>query len=257
LTPRAATDVARPTPRHFVPSTPVSSIDAALGATYKGFSMVQSAPRVGGDVAAEDSTLTATIRRHEERLAKDPDSPAFALLADAYRRAGRASDAIRLCREGLSRFPDNTAARLVLAKSLLDEGDPDAAMAEAQAILARNPADGPAHRLAGELERRRGHLDAAIAHLRDAVAVDSADRESRVLLEVLEGGGKPQRGSSLERLLADDTFATMSFGRVCLEQGLVDEAAQIFLRLFRRDAGHLEARDKLEEALRFKMQRRK
>jgi tetratricopeptide (TPR) repeat protein len=256
LTRRTATDVARSTPRHLAPSTRVQ-IDAALGTTFKGPSMVQPVPRVSGDVAAEDSALMSTIRRYEERLAKDPDSPAFALLADAYRRAGRARDAIRLCREGLSRSPENTAARLALAKSLLDEGDSDAAMAEAQAILARNSADGPAHRLAGELERRRGNLDAAIAHLRHVVALDSADRESRVLLEVLEGGGKPQHGSALERLLGDDTFATMSFGRVCLEQGLVDEAAQIFLRLLRKDAGHVEARDKLEEALRFKMQRRK
>jgi hypothetical protein len=63
--------------------------------------------------------------------------------------------------------------------------------------------------------------------------------------------------SALKQLLADDTFVTMSFARVCLEQGLVDEAAQIFLRLLGRDLRHVGAREGLEEALRLKTQRRK
>src|SRR5262245_57822518 len=138
--------------------------------------MVQSAPRAGGELAAEDPGSTAAIRRYEERLARDPASPAFALLADAYRRASRTRDAIRLCREGLARTPENTAARLTLAKALVDEGDAEAAMIEVEAVLERNPADGPAHRLAGELERRRGQLEAAVAHLREAAALDPSDR---------------------------------------------------------------------------------
>ena len=59
-------------------------------------------------------------------------------------------------------------------------------------------------------------------------------------------------GSALKQLLTDDTFATLSFGTLCLEQGLVDEAAQIFLRLLGRDPGHARAREGLEEALRLK-----
>ena len=64
-------------------------------------------------------------------------------------------------------------------------------------------------------------------------------------------------GSPLATLLGDDTFATETFGALCLEQGLVDEAAQIFLRLLARDPGHARARERLEEALRLKTQRRK
>ncbi|HEV8437784.1 MAG TPA: tetratricopeptide repeat protein [Methylomirabilota bacterium] len=219
--------------------------------------MVPSPPRAGGDVAAEDPAASSAIRRYEERLAKDPGSLAFALLADAYRKAGRTRDAIRLCREGLERFPEYATARLILAKAFLDDGDAEAALAEVRAILDRSPTDAQAHRLAGDLERRAGRLDTALAHLRQAVALDPTDRESRVLLEVLEGSGKPPGGSTLERLLADDTFATMSFATVCLEQGLVDEAAQILLRLLRKDPGHVQARRKLEDALRMKTQKRK
>ena len=109
----------------------------------------------------------------------------------------------------------------------------------------------------GGAERHAGRLDLALTHLRQAATLDPSDRESRVLIEVLEGGGRPPGGSTLERLLADETFATMSFAIVCLEQGLVDEAAQIFLRILRRDPGHAEARARLDEALRVKTQKRK
>ena len=50
-----------------------------------------------------DDALVAAIRRHEERLARDPGSLAFAQLADLYRKAGRMQDAIALCRLGLDR----------------------------------------------------------------------------------------------------------------------------------------------------------
>ena len=88
--------------------------------------------------------------------------------------------------------------------------------------------------------------------------LDPGDRESRALLDVLGAGGAVPEGSALKQLLADDTFVTLSFGRLCLEQGLVDEAAQIFLRLLGRDPGpRAGPRNGLEEALRLKTQRRK
>jgi tetratricopeptide (TPR) repeat protein len=218
--------------------------------------MAPSPSPAGGPAAAEDSAVTLAIRRHEERLAKEPASLAFAPLADAYRKAGRTRDAIRLCREGLERFPEYATARLILAKALHDEGETEAARAEVTLILARNPADAPAHRLAADLDRRAGRLPEAVEHLRQAVSLDPSDRESRTLLDMLGGGGRPG-GSTLQRILADDTFMTMSFGTVCLEQGLTDEAARIFVRILERDPGHAGARQKLDLAVRMKTQKRK
>ncbi|HET7874170.1 MAG TPA: tetratricopeptide repeat protein [Methylomirabilota bacterium] len=219
--------------------------------------MANPAPRAGGEALAEDPTAASSIRRYEERLARDPSSLAFAPLADAYRKAGRTREAIRLCREGLGRFPHYTTARLILAKALLDDGDVERALAEAEVILEANPREAQAHRVAAEGCRRQGRLDEAVAHLRQAARLDPQDRETRALLDVLSGGGAAPQGSSLERVLADDTFATLSFGAACLEQGLVDEAAQVFLRMLRKEPGHARARDRLEEALRAKTQKRK
>ncbi len=219
--------------------------------------MADPVPPADGAVAAEDPLAASTIRRYEERLAKDPTSLAFAPLADAYRKAGRTREAIRLCREGLGRFPHYSTARLILAKALLDDGNPEAALAEVRATLEKSPRDAEAHRLASELYRRAGRLDEALGHLRQAVKLDPGDRESRALLEVLGGGGAPPEGSTLERLMADETFATVSFGSACLEQGLVDEAAQVFLRLLKKDPDNARVRERFEDALRAKTQRRK
>ena len=216
---------------------------------------VSPGPRPDAPAMTEDAAL---IRRYEERLARDPMSLAWAPLADAHRKAGRTREAIELCREGLSRFPQYRTARLVLAKAYLDAGDAAAALAEIDTALEAGGArDAEAHRLAGELHRRAGRLEEAIAHLGEAARLDPSDRESRLALESLRGGGRVPDGSPLAGLLADDTFATLTFGALCLEQGLAEEAAQIFLRLLAKDPGHARAREGLDQALRAKTQRRK
>src|SRR5262249_1982460 len=106
-----------------------------------------SAPYNGSAMTVDDPAIAGAIRRHEERLQRDPESLAFAQLADLYRKSGRARDAIALCRRGLERYPHYTTARLILAKTLLGEGDHDAALAELTAILQESPKEAQAHRL--------------------------------------------------------------------------------------------------------------
>ncbi|HEU4367445.1 MAG TPA: tetratricopeptide repeat protein [Methylomirabilota bacterium] len=205
----------------------------------------------------EDGVLGEAIRRHEERLARDPESLAFAQLADLYRKAGRTGDAIGLCRGGLRRWPHYTTARLILAKTLLAEGQHDAALAELASILQTSPKDVQCHRLAAEVHRRAGRLDAAVGHLEKAVGLDPGDRESSALLAVLRADAAPPGDAAgLARVLGDDTFATFSFGTLCLEQGLADEAALVLTRIVRRSPDNAEARARLEAALRARTRRR-
>jgi tetratricopeptide (TPR) repeat protein len=207
-------------------------------------------------MAADDVSVAATIRRQEERLAKDPTSLAFAQLADLYRKAGRSADAIATCRSGLLRYPHYTTARLILAKTLLTENDPSGALVEIEAILQVSPKDVQCHRLAAEAHRRMGHLDAAVRSLESAVTLDPGDRESRALLTVLRADAGVGETAGVGRLLADDTFVTAAFGSLCLEQGLAEEAALVFTRLLRQDPGNTDARDRLEMALRARSRRK-
>jgi tetratricopeptide (TPR) repeat protein len=217
--------------------------------------MGEAGPRVEADLA-EDAATAAAIRRHQERLARDPRSLAFAPLADLYRKAGRTREAIELCQAGLARFPHYVTARLILAKAYLDEGREEAALAEVRAILAARPREAEAHRLASEIHRRAGRFAEAVEGLAEAVRLDPADREARAALDLLRGEGRLPAASPLASVLADDTFATVAFGTVCLEQGLVEEAAGVFLRVLRKHPDDTRARERLEQALRARTRRK-
>src|SRR5438132_1477493 len=135
--------------------------------------MQTRAPYNRFDMSVDDPALAAAIRRHEERLARDPASLAFAQLADLYRKVGRTRQAVAVCRNGLLRYPHYTTARLILVKAL-----------------------------------------------------------------------------------ADETFATIAFGTLCLEQGCVEEAAQAFTRILRKDPDNHEARERLETTLHARQRRK-
>ena len=120
-----------------------------------------------------------------------------------------------------------------------------------------SPKDVQCHRLAAEIQRRLGHIDEAVRHLEAAVALDPSDRESQGLLSLLRAVAPPSgEATGLARVLTDDTFATVTFGALCLEQGCVEEAAQIFTRILRKNPDHREARDRLETALRARQRRK-
>src|SRR6058998_3589573 len=130
--------------------------------------MQTRAPYNRFDMSVDDPALAAAIRRHEERLARDPASLAFAQLADLYRKAGRTRDAVALCRDGLARYPHYTTARLILAKALAADEQLAAALVELNAILEMSPKDVQCHRLVSEVHRRLGHIDEAVTHLEAA-----------------------------------------------------------------------------------------
>jgi tetratricopeptide (TPR) repeat protein len=204
-----------------------------------------------------DDALAVAMRRHEERLARDPSSLAFAQLAELYRKAGRTQDAIALCRQGLARYPQYTTARLTLARTCLSEGRLDEAMTELRIVLEATPKDVQCLRLASEIERRRGNIDGAAEYLETAVKHDPSDRESRALLGLLRADPQAAaEASGLARVLRDDTFVTLTFGAACLDQGCLDEAAAVFTRLLRKDPDNSRAREGLEQTLRARSRRK-
>jgi len=209
----------------------------------------------GGGASSPELALAAAIRRYEERLAKDPTSLGFALLADLYRKAGRVDDAVAVCRDGLMRHPHYATARLILAKALMTRQDFAGALAEIEAILRSSPKDVQCHRLAAEVHRRLGRIDEAVRHLERAASLDPGDRESRALLGLLRAGGAAGE-LGVTRLLTDDTFVTAAFGTLCLDQGLADEATIVFTRLVRKHPDDAGARERLETALRARSRRK-
>lgn len=191
------------------------------------------------------------IRHYEARLSREPSSQAFAALADAYRRAGRLDEAIALCRQGLARYPAYSTARFILAKACLDHGDVAGARSEVERFLQGEPDHEPALRVAAECALRLGDPRGALAHLRRLGVLEPDDRAIQGQLRALEVGvGRVSAGrdaGGLWPLLADETFATVTFGDLCLTQGLLDEATAVFSRIVVRSPEHEIARGRLAE----------
>jgi tetratricopeptide (TPR) repeat protein len=207
---------------------------------------------------ADDPITASAIRRYEERLAKDPTSLAFAPLADAYRKAGRIKEAIDLCQEGLSRHPDFPAARMILARAYMADGNQEEALRELNRVAAITPDDVQCHRLLADLYRKAGELDRAVIHLERVISLDPGDKEAKAARDLLKGQTPQGEAQGVRRLLLDDdTFATVTFGSLCFQQGLLDEAAAIFVRVLRREPGNRAVRERLEEVLKAKTQRKR
>jgi tetratricopeptide (TPR) repeat protein len=191
---------------------------------------------------------TDEIRQFEARLAREPTSQAYAALAEAYRRAGRADEAVVLCREGLTRHPEYGTTRLVLAKALLEAGDVQGAAVEIQRFLGGEPDHEPALRIAVQCALRAGDPAGALGYARRLSALDPHDRTVQGLSRALDAGvtGRvtPEVGG-LWPLLVDDTYATVAFGDLCLAQGLTDEATAVFSRIVVRQPDHETARARL------------
>jgi tetratricopeptide (TPR) repeat protein len=217
--------------------------------------MGSTGPRGTSGVAAEEAG--SVIRRYQERVARNPSSLAWVALADAYRKAGRPAEAIAACRVGLERFPRYSTARLILAKAQIDEGLLDEALGELNLLLAASPRDGEAHRLAGELHLQAGRWQDARRHLEAAVDLGPDDREARHLLDVVAGDGSFPDSSPLARVLEDDLFATPSFAAACLAQGLAEEAAQICLRILKKNPDDARAHALLAPALKARITKRR
>ncbi len=82
---------------------------------------------------------TPPLHELERRVARDPASVSFALLAEEYRRLGRLDDAIRIARDGLLRHPDYASARVTLGRALMAQGSVAAARRELEAVLVLAP----------------------------------------------------------------------------------------------------------------------
>lgn len=202
------------------------------------------------------------IRHHEARLAREPSSQAYAALAEAYRRAGRLGEAVRVCRQGIERYPAYSTARFVLAKALLDREEVQEARAEVERFLQVEPDHEPALRIAAECALRLADPPAALGYLRRLGVLDPDDRVAQGQLRALEvatGRGRvaAEAGGLWPVLSDDDTFATVTFGDLCLAQGLLDEATAVFSRIVLRRPDHDIARARLADLGRPRSQARR
>jgi len=118
---------------------------------------------------------TSRIDELRRRVRKDPASIAFAQLAEELRRAGALKEAVEVARAGLNRHPGYVSARVTLGRALVDLNDLDNAEAELRLVLKTTPDNLSAIRGRGDILRRRGDLEGALAQYRVALGLAHND----------------------------------------------------------------------------------
>jgi HD-GYP domain-containing protein (c-di-GMP phosphodiesterase class II)/DNA-binding response OmpR family regulator len=112
------------------------------------------------------SSYRDEISRLELLHAAHPDGLVFPHLADAYRRAGRYSQAEGLLAAGLSRHGNYSSAHVVLGRLRLDQGKREEARRAFRQVLHLDPQNQVALEYLGELAVEEGRIAEALQHFR-------------------------------------------------------------------------------------------
>jgi HD-GYP domain-containing protein (c-di-GMP phosphodiesterase class II) len=214
------------------------------------------------------STHRDEISRLELLYAAHPEGLVFPHLADAYRRAGRYSQAEVVLSAGLRRHSEYSSAHVVMGRLRLDQGKRDEAREAFQRVLQLDPQNQVALEYLGELAAESGDLSEALALFQrlerfkpDGALGDRIQEIQRRLARQQATPPTPPRsgnGDSAARRPqipplhdpavepAVDEVVTETMAELYARQGLIARAIGVYRELLARNPGDPRLREKLE-----------
>ncbi len=131
------------------------------------------------------------IREYRQRLQRDPNPLAYALLAEAFREEGMLREAEDVCRQGIERYPSYATTRVILAQILEERDDIEAAQREYEAVLFYDAGNLISRTALGRLLIKQGDMAQAAQHLEHVLFLSPGDDAARELLDVARGERPP------------------------------------------------------------------
>ncbi len=113
-----------------------------------------------------------------ERVRRDPGSPAFVALANAYLALGRPRDAVAVGNVGLAAAPENWEGRFAVARAYADLHQWKEAQGELLKIVKVERGNRAAFALLGEVLMRRADYERAVPVLQHAQNLDPTSHKS-------------------------------------------------------------------------------
>ena len=144
---------------------------------------------VAPSAAAPAAASNPKVEELRHKLEKDPNARVFGQLAEELRKAADFAGAIRVCRDGVERWPNYPSLRLTLGRALLESGELPAARAELEAVLQAAPDNILAERFLGECLEAMGDRGAARAQYLKALALAPGDTQLVARLRALHDRG--------------------------------------------------------------------
>lgn len=216
---------------------------------------------IRADLFSRTDRVAEDARELKAILAIDPRSAdAHELLGIAYRTLGTPEligESVAEFRQALDLDPERVAVRFYLARVYLDLGRPERAKAELETALTKSPGNPQFLTLLGETERQLKHPGRAVDLIRQALAADASQPQTRyyLALALFDAGQRDDAITELQRVVqlgpgVVDPY--LALGTAYLDAGRVTEALKTLGEAARIDPDRREPHIQLARAYRMK-----
>lgn len=203
-----------------------------------------------------DISLLGKIAGYTEILARDPRSPVFAPLSEAYRQMGMLDDALQIARQGVTALPRYCPGHISLGRVLAQRGDLSRAIAAFEAALAIEHDNLTAIKGLARVRILNRQPEEALQILLRGATINPGDEGVRKMLASL--GPVHSRGAvvpeaslpdepPMEKPVAGEPIATSTIAEIYVRQGLLKRAMKVYRDLLKIDPHNQEVRAKLVE----------
>lgn len=117
---------------------------------------------------------------------ENPRSRVFAPLAEAYRKSGLVDEAIEICQEGLSYYPNFISGIVALARSLFDKGLYKKSISELEKVVSEVPDNYLVQKILAESYLKIGDKNNGLKAYKMVLFLNPGDAEIAKIVEELE-----------------------------------------------------------------------
>jgi tetratricopeptide (TPR) repeat protein len=216
---------------------------------------------IRADLFSRTDRVAEDVRELKQILAIDPRSAdAHELLGIAYRTLGTPGligESVAEFRQALDLDPDRVAARFFLARVYIDLGRPERAKEELETALTKSPGNPQFLALLGETERQLKNSGRAVDLIRQALAADASQPQTRYYLglALFDSGQRDEAITELERVVQSGPGVVdpyLALGTAYIDVGRVTEALKALGEAAGIDPARPEPHIQLARAYRMK-----
>ena len=187
------------------------------------------------------------ITGYSEILAKDPHSTVFVSLSDAYVRAGRLDEALRITLRGVQALPWFCPGHVMLGKLHYQLGNPNEALRAFNRALTLDGESLSALKGLARIYLDKNRPEIARQILERALQVFPDNSSVRHLLSQLPSDeDEDEAGPQVDDLAGEPSIATVTIAEVFVKQGLLPQACQVYRDILQAEPGNEAIRKKLE-----------
>ena len=208
-----------------------------------------------GDVFARQGLWGEALERYREARREAPELiQAMTGEATALLRLGRAIEARMVAESVLQRRPEDIEVLMLAASARGEAGDPAAALSALDTARRVAPMRADVHKHIGDIARKLGDTEGAVAAYRNALSLDSQFAIVRYQLAKVFIERKELRDAEQQLIAALDAVptygeATLALASLRREMGRPDEALPLLIDLLQGDPYHFDALISLGETL--------